>query len=111
MGAVGMTREWALDGNITSAGIVLLAYELLRMIAGLLVKDNWKLLVMNVIFGLIVVVLAVLVFANLALIGSCILAATDIAPKAAGMPVVALIGFLFAVSLGVFAVMKMSRKK
>lgn len=87
MGAVGMTREWALDGNITSAGIVLLAYGLLRVIAGLLVKDNRKLLVMNVIYGLIVVVLAVLVFANLALIGSCILAATDIAPKAAGMPV------------------------
>ena len=51
------------------AGSVLLAYGLLRVIAGLLVKDNRKLLVMNVIYGLIVVVLAVLVFANLALIG------------------------------------------
>ena len=50
-------------------------------------------------------------FACVLFIGSCILAATNIAPQAAGMPVAALIGFLFAVSLGVFAVMRMSWKK
>ncbi len=51
------------------------------------------------------------IFACVLLIGSCILCLTDITPDVNGIPVVALIGFLISLSLGIFAILRMSKKK
>ena len=52
------------------------------------------------------------VFACIVFIGSCILCTTDIGPKTPnGMPLIAGIGLVFSVSLGIYVVRKMTKKK
>lgn len=49
-------------------------------------------------------------FACVLLMGSCLLCLTDVQPKTNGVPLVALIGFVFAVALGIFAVRRMNHR-
>ena len=54
-----------------------------------------------------VVEITLAAFACVLFAGSCILCTTDITPKSNGMPLIALIGFVFAVSIGIFSVRRM----
>ena len=52
------------------------------------------------------------IFACVLFFGSCILCMTNIQPQTAfGMPLLAVVGFLFSISLGIYTVMQMSKKK
>ena len=44
-------------------------------------------------------------------IGSCMLCTTDITPEAHGIPFVAMIGFVVSVALGIYSIIRLSRKK
>jgi ubiquinone biosynthesis protein len=46
-------------------------------------------------------------FACVLFAGSCILCTTDITPQSNGMPLIALIGFVFALAIGIFSVRRM----
>ena len=44
--------------------------------------------------------------------GSCLLCQTQIQPKTAdGMPVIAVVGFIFSIALGIYTVRRMAQKK
>jgi len=59
------------------------------------------------IFNVVLVVIACVLF-----FGSCILTTANIEPKAAGgMPLVAVVGLVFSIGLGIFAVKRMTKKK
>lgn len=49
-------------------------------------------------------------FACVLFLGSCLLCSTDIQPKTHGVPLVALIGFVFSVAVGIYAVRRMGRR-
>ena len=59
------------------------------------------------IFNLVLAVFSCVLF-----FGSCILATADINPKTSGgVPLVAVVGFIFSIALGIFTVKKMIKKK
>ena len=45
-------------------------------------------------------------------IGSCILASVDLQPKTAtGMPLIAVVGIVFAIALAIYSIGKLTKKK
>ena len=52
------------------------------------------------------------VFACVIFFGSCIMCMTDIQPRTSdGMPVVAVVGFIFSIALGIYTIKKMTQKR
>ena len=61
----------------------------------------------NTIFNIVLAIFACVLF-----FGSCILSTADIQPKTkTGMPLIAIIGILFSIALGIYTVRKMVKKK
>jgi len=70
LGVIGLINpKMRMESIALVAGIVFLIYGLLQIINGIAVKDNTALRVSSIIFGLIMIVLAILDFANLGLVG------------------------------------------
>ena len=55
--------------------------------------------------------IALAIFACVLFTGSCTLCTTNVQPQTNGIPLVAMIGFVVSVALGIYAVMRLSRRK
>lgn len=112
-GSLVMEAESLVITGKRAAKLPSLTYDVLRNLAKGRMKVNLELTGYDELanrLGNMVQCVMLAAFACVLFLGSCLLCSTDIQPKTHSVPLVALIGFVFSVALGIYAIRQLRRK-